>query len=391
MIQSCLESELKYIEKEKSLLNDEIRELTRQVASFQQNQNSIFRNNVDLEAKSLPQAQIPIDSYRKPDSSQKPTNAIVSSPKVQRKRSSNIRFAGEVSTTNIRKREHDFDSIMNFVRERGNAMDCLNNQIEKYNEDFQRLQEEIYQVANEKMELHKAYEELMDEHRALLKERQSYEGILNLILKEKKGTEESIHQILETLINKLNAIAAEEGTNSRFTVLESALHAVQGQNSQYREEITELKCKLNTVEQNHLVIRSELESALTRSRTEAEQLRTSLQSRNDECGATQRLHLEKLAKLQELHDSAVSAKVKKHAFYSSFACLLLNSIQADVEKTLAEKEIELAKQQSAMETLQKQNFKQQKKVQELQKTNIKLLRDLQDHKKNVLPRPLAIS
>ena len=312
VIQSCLESELKYIEKEKTLLNDEIRELTRQVASLQQNQSFTFRNNLDSPEKAVPQPQLPIDSYRKPEAPKEPSHATAhaSSRTVQRKRSSNIRFSGEVSTTNIRKREHDFDSIMNFVRERGNAMDSLNNQMEKYNEDFQRLQEEIYQVANEKMELHKAYEELLEEHRALLKERQSYEGILNLILKEKKGTEESIHQILETLITKLNAIAAEEGTNSRFAVLESALHAVQGQNTQYRDEITELKCKLNTVEQNHLVTRSELESALARSRAESEELRKTLQSNNDEHGAVQRLQLEKLTKLQELHDIVVSAKVK---------------------------------------------------------------------------------
>ncbi|CAG7831411.1 unnamed protein product [Allacma fusca] len=253
---------------------------------------------------------------------------------------------------------------MNFVRERGNAMDSLNTQMEKYNEDFQTLQEEIYQVASEKMELHKAYEALLEEHNTLLKERQSYEGILNLILKEKRGTEESIHQILETLINKLNAIAAEEGTNSRFAVLESALHAVQGQNSSYRDEITELKCKLNTVEQNNLTVRSELEGAVAKARCEAEESRILLQVKTEEFTVSQNSIQEKHAKLQELHEIVASAK-------------------ADVEKALVEKETELAKQQVAMEGLQKANFKLQKKIQELQKTNTKVLKETQEHKRNI--------
>ncbi|CAG7831412.1 unnamed protein product [Allacma fusca] len=43
VIQSCLESELKYIEKEKSLLNEEIRELTLQIADGRQ---SLFPNDL---------------------------------------------------------------------------------------------------------------------------------------------------------------------------------------------------------------------------------------------------------------------------------------------------------------------------------------------------------
>ena len=217
--QSSLQLEIDYVQKEKLLLSEEVRELSMQLATHQRSLKSSILVEQDASAE--------LNNINR-------ANTILE-PCGESSRSNAVKRDGN---SLVRNREEDFNSILEFVEKRGIDITYYQTQLNKYDEEVLALQRQVEVSSEERHELQKAYELLNEEQKILSRERDHYESVLKLILKEKQSDEFCLNDLLQTLMMKLNAL----GSNSEVTnptpqsasFMEGAIQAVQEQNSNYR-------------------------------------------------------------------------------------------------------------------------------------------------------------
>lgn len=201
--QSQLQTELVYLKKEKEMVAQEVKELAMQLAEAKQN------------ARSREAAQ-----HRRSGSNSSLGFKISLDP--------------DAGTKLIKKREDDFNSLMDVVRTRENDITFYHSQFEQYNNEVEALQKQIETTKEKQVQLEKTHASLVEEHKAISRERNHYESILKLILQERQSDGLNLHDLLQTLISKLNTMAEEAGGEIKGGLLEGALQAVQVQNANYR-------------------------------------------------------------------------------------------------------------------------------------------------------------
>jgi len=215
LAQNTLQAEIGYMLKEKGMMATEVKELSMQLAA------------------SPRQPQAPRTTPTIAPQNGSPSNCSLGF---------NLSLDPEAGNRAIKKREEDFNSLMECVRVRGNDMHFYKDQLEQYDQEVDALHRTIEVTKNKQVELENAYSKLTEENKIIVRERGHFEQILKLILKEKESDGSSLHDLLQTLISKLNQMdAGIDGVKARDAgLMEGALQAVQEQNSNYRHGTSEV-------------------------------------------------------------------------------------------------------------------------------------------------------
>jgi len=117
--------------------------------------------------------------------------------------------------------------------------------------DFQKF----VQIFNdERKQLFQDLSTLAQDYKILLRERDHYETVLKLILREKVCDSHNAYHLLEALMSKLASLESKnniigdgsEASAGNQALLEGALEVVQEQNNYYRDQISKLTNELET-------------------------------------------------------------------------------------------------------------------------------------------------
>lgn len=182
----------------------------------------------------------------------------------------------------------------------------------------------------EKAEIVADLEELVNSYQDLEKERDNYESILKMILKEKNSSESNIRGLVDSLVAHLNASSSvtpetvvssthlvgqphsprpSEHSNSR-SFLEGALNMIQEQNISVREELARVKESLqSTTGQNTLLLTHN--QTLLEKVNEFQRQIESKEAESEENLKALSSEKEKYQELEKLYHAVLTGKVKK--------------------------------------------------------------------------------
>lgn len=184
----------------------------------------------------------------------------------------------------------------------------------------------MQKLSEEKDELLSDLEDLVDSYRELERERDNYESILKMILKEKNSAESNIHGLLDSLLVHLSNFSqnqkdSEHGeyssaclsdishqhhhsANSR-SFLENALHVIQEQNIAIREEMAKLKENLQTTTGQNTLLQANNTSLMNK----VNDLQRQMENKEGESAQLDKHHRDKFDQLDKLYNTILSAKV----------------------------------------------------------------------------------
>lgn len=238
-------------------------------------------------------------------------------------------------------------------------------------EEMKQLKETMAWMTKEKTEILSDLEDLVDSYRELERERDNYESILKMILKEKNSPESNIRDLLDSLLLQLNkANNKNQGhccqlnecssnpcshRSSSRNFLESALHVIQEQNIWLREEMARMRESLQKTNGQNTLLQGNNESLLGK----VNDLQRQMDSKGQEAEQKEKENKEKFEQLDKLYNTISSAK-------------------EDLENRLQEKEKEISdlKLKNITDASDKALNDQAEKLQELKEANVKLEREV---------------
>ncbi|ODN04422.1 Desmoplakin [Orchesella cincta] len=258
-------------------------------------------------------------------------------------------------------RVDELDNIKLYVKSKNMDVAGLHGRLKL--EEFEKLEQTVHFISQEKEELLLDLENVAESYREMELERDNYASILKMILREKNSSESNLFELLDGLLVHLNnsMVSADNGDNAAGRhhgaggyFIESALHVIQGQNISLREEMARMRDSLQkTTGQNNL-----------------------LQSNNDELTSKVQ-NMEKLMESAQLEMEQKRMEAKEK--YESLEKLYNTD---DLDKCLQGKEKEIQRLKDLVEATEKATSSQAKKIMELQKGNAKLGKEVDELKQN---------
>jgi hypothetical protein len=166
----------------------------------------------------------------------------------------------------------------------------------------------LHATNDEKQRMLQDLVKVINEHKAVLKERDHYEFILKLLIQEKGNFDYDIQSLLQNLIVKLSEPSSDDIGGSSWiqtSLLEGAVQALQQQNTTQREEIYKLKHLLSESQMHTQVQANELDDC----NKKIAQFLDELNSNDAKLKIMQEEAKIKCDKIQDYCNEAVAAKV----------------------------------------------------------------------------------
>lgn len=163
----------------------------------------------------------------------------------------------------------------------------------------------LHATNDEKQQMLQDLVKIVQEHKAVLKERDHYEFVLKLMIEEKGNSDFDMKILLQNLVLKLQEPSNECGSWIHTSLLEGAVQSLQQQNATQREETYRLKHLLSESEMRNQVQANELEDC----NKKIAQFLSELNSNDARLKIMQEESQIKCDKVQNLFNEAVAAKV----------------------------------------------------------------------------------
>lgn len=181
-----------------------------------------------------------------------------------------------------------------------------------------KLRGDMSRMTQEREEMLSDVEDLVEVCKELERERDNYESILKMILKEKDCPQSNLHELLDGFLHKLNnssnlcsrSNSSHRGADqyNRFSsrcFLESALHVIQEQNISLREEMTKLKESVQKTAGQNMLLQSNNDTLTEK----VQEVQRQMETKEHETEEKENDSREKYEKLDQLYKLVLAAKV----------------------------------------------------------------------------------